>query len=87
MLFGTKYERCVCKGVFPNRMHYICVFSGLTCVGLTGSSLAIHPCAGAESSGEVLVHHTADVPLVVGKKYASRAQVLSFPHLLLFLST
>lgn len=86
MFVGNTYERYAHMRHFPKEMYYICAFSGLTCAGLAGSPLAFQPRTGAESSGEVLIHHTADVPLVVGKQNASRAQVLSFPHLLFLLS-
>lgn len=46
-------------------------------------ALSIH--VGAEGPGEVLVHHAADVPLVVGEEDTARSQVLCLRGLLLLL--
>lgn len=46
-------------------------------------ALSIH--VGAEGPGEVFVHHTADVPLVVGEEDTARSEVLSLGGLLLLL--
>lgn len=46
-------------------------------------ALSIH--VGTESPGEVLVHHAADVSMVVGEEDAARSQVLRLGGLLLLL--
>lgn len=46
-------------------------------------ALSIH--VGAERPGEVLIHHAADVSMVVGEEDAARGQVLRLGGLLLLL--
>lgn len=56
-------------------------FHTLTCAGITVPLFALGLHVGAESSGEVFVHHAANVPLVVGEEDASWAQVFCLPDL------
>lgn len=46
-------------------------FHTLTCAGIAVPLFALGLHVGAESSGEVFVHHATNVPLVVGEEDAS----------------